>query len=65
MAPATMATTIIDPPIFVFGPSPWIPNAKMVGNMRGMKKLVRKIDQSPIQPGSSTPTATKPTLARL
>jgi hypothetical protein len=64
-APPMMAITIIDPPIFVLDPNPLIPSAKIVGNMRDIKKLVRKIDQSPIQPGISTPRATKTTLARL
>ena len=32
---------------------------------KDIKKLVRKIDQSPIQPGNSTPRATKTALARL
>src|SRR5277367_669042 len=53
IAPPMTAITISDPPIFVFGPSPFNPSAKIVGNISDMKKLVRKIAQRPIQPGSS------------
>ena len=46
-APPIMAITINDPPNFVFGPKPFKPRAKMVGNISDMKKLVKKIAQSP------------------
>ena len=55
-APPTMAITIKEPPILVFGPSRFNPNAKIVGNISDMKKLVRNTAHNPTQPGSSTPT---------
>ena len=42
-APPMIAITISDPPSFVLGPNPLIPRAKIVGNIKDMKKLVRKI----------------------
>ena len=51
-----------EPPILVSGPSPLIPSAKMVGNIRDMKKLVAKIAHRPIQPGCTTLTPTRSTL---
>ena len=61
-APPMIAITIIDPPSFVLGPSPLIPRAKIVGNIKDMKKLVRKNAQTPTQPGKSTPVATSARL---
>ena len=37
------AITISDPPILVFGPSPFSPRAKIVGNMSDMKRLVNNM----------------------
>ena len=50
-APPMIAMMIIDPPILVFGPSSFIPNAKIVGNMRDMKKLVKNTAHNPTHPG--------------
>lgn len=50
-APPTMAMTIIDPPIFVWTPSPLILSAKLVGYISDIKKLVKNIVQTPIHPG--------------
>ena len=50
-APPTIPITIIEPPSFVLGPSSFRPRAKMVGNIKDMKKLVRNIDHRPTQPG--------------
>jgi hypothetical protein len=52
-APPTMAITINELPIFVFGPIPLIPNAKIVGNINDIKKLVMNNDINPTQPGST------------
>src|SRR5450432_2961109 len=42
-----MAITRNDPPIFVLRPNPFSPRAKIVGNMRDMKKLVKNTAQNP------------------
>ena len=52
--PPIIAITITDPAIFVFEPSPFIPKAKIVGYINDIKKLERKIVQTPIQPGLIT-----------
>jgi len=51
-----------EPPIFVLGPRPRRPSAKMVGNMTDMKKLVRKMAQRPIHPGKAIANATNTLL---
>ena len=51
IAPPTMAITINDPPSLVFGPSPFRPRAKIVGNMSDMKKLVANNAHRPAQLG--------------
>src|SRR5664279_1729522 len=61
-APPTIAITSSEPPIFVFGPSPFKPIAKIVGNMSDMKKLVRNTHHNPNQPGNSTPSETSTCL---
>ena len=65
IAPPMIAITMHEPPSLVFGPNSFNPSAKIVGNINDMKKLVRKIAQSPIQPGKSTPVPTSMTLIRL
>ena len=42
-APPMMDITINEPASFVFSPRPFIPSAKMVGNISDMKKLVNKM----------------------
>ena len=49
--PPIMAITRIDPPTFVFSPNPLILEAKIVGYINDIKKLVKKIAHIPIQPG--------------
>src|SRR5207244_7115853 len=61
-APPMIAMTINEPPILVFGPSPFSPRAKIVGNISDIKRLVRKMAHSPIHPGFSTPTDARMTL---
>ena len=58
-APPTIAMTINDPPSLVFSPSPLIPNAKMVGNMSDIKKLVRNMDHTPAHPGIKIAISTR------
>ena len=50
-APPMMAMIIIDPPILVFGPSPFTPNAKIVGNISDIKKLDNTNAHTPRIPG--------------
>ena len=61
-APPMMAITISDPPTLLSEPRPWRPRAKIVGYIRDMKKLVRKIVHTPTQPGWKTATETKAML---
>src|SRR5664279_3275636 len=62
-APPTMDITSSEPPILVFGPSPFKPIAKIVGNISDMKKLVRNTHHNPNQPGNSTPNETSTMFA--
>lgn len=64
-APPTMAITIIEPAILVFGPKPLRPRAKMVGNISDIKKLVRKRHHTPAQLGLKTETAARPMFITL
>ena len=57
-APPIMAIIIIDPPIFVFGPRPFTPKAKMVGNISDIKKLDITKSQTPKIPGIKMATVT-------
>jgi len=57
-APPIMAIIMNEPPSFVFRPKHFTPNAKIVGNMSDIKKLVRKIDQTPTHPGNKIPMLT-------
>ena len=41
------------------------PRPKIVGNIREVKKLVRKMDHKPIHPGKNTPVANSNTFTRL
>jgi len=54
-APPAIAITSSEPPIFVLGPSPFNPSAKIVGNIRDIKKLVRNTHHNPNSLGNSTP----------
>ncbi len=59
MAPPTMAITMKAEALLVCGPSPWMPSAKMVGNMIDMKKKLAKSAPTEIQPsGAITKTMT-------
>ena len=42
ITPPAIAMTISDPPIFVFGPSPFNPSAKMVGGHQRHKEAVEE-----------------------
>ena len=42
-----------------------MPNAKIVGNITDMKKLVMKMAHRPTQPGKATPTVISPRIDRL
>lgn len=64
-APPIIAITRIEPPIFVFLPSPLMLEAKMVGYINDIKKLVKKMAHIPIQPGTKMPIPTRMTLTRL
>ena len=50
-APPMIAITRTDPPILVFSPRSFILIANIVGYIRDIKKLVRKIAHIPIHPG--------------
>ena len=50
MAPPTIDITIKEDAFLVFSPSPFIPRAKMVGNMMDMKKKIRKSERIENQP---------------
>ena len=63
-APPTIPMMMKDPPIFVFGPNPFTPSAKIVGNMTDMKKLVSSIAHTPSHPGKSTPRVTSTMFTR-
>ena len=58
MAPPIIAITIMDAPILVFGPRPFIPNAKIVGNISDIKKLDSTNAHTPKIPGIKMATAT-------
>ena len=58
-APPIKLITRKDAPIFAFGPRPFTPEAKMVGYMTDIKKLVQKIAHIPIHPGNSIPIKTR------
>src|SRR5450432_786318 len=64
-APPMIAITSSDPPSFVFGPSPFNPSAKIVGNISDIKKLVRNNAHNPIQPGIATPMSASKTFTAL
>ena len=61
-APPIIAITIKEEAGLEFAPSPRRPRAKIVGNIKDMKKLVRKIEHMPIQPGQTTAIPTRMTF---
>jgi len=64
-APPIIAITMNEPAIFVFGPRPFKPSAKIVGNISDIKKLVRNTAQSPNEPGNSMAMPTSTIFAML
>ena len=63
--PPTIAITRMEPPILVCSPNPLILDAKIVGYINDMKKLVKKIAHTPIHPGNKTPRPTSKILTKL